>query len=156
MVYQRLSGHEFEQAPGDGEGQSLACCSPQDRKEVDTTQRKPPSLHYSSQGANIKEILRSLLGSLSLYHPFGVQKIPLKEVGTVTQTGGKESPVDILRPAPDQTAHGGRAQPTAGSGSKYAFFLILLCLVNSLHSCPTGKQPCWKLYQMGQQSPEME
>ena len=33
-----LSGHEFEQAPGDSEGQeSLACCSPWDRKELDTT-----------------------------------------------------------------------------------------------------------------------
>ena len=31
-------GHEFEQAPGDGEGQgSLACCSPWGRKESDTT-----------------------------------------------------------------------------------------------------------------------
>ena len=27
--YHLLNGHEFEQAPGDGEGQgSLACCSP--------------------------------------------------------------------------------------------------------------------------------
>ena len=27
--YHRLDGHEFEQAPGDGEGQgSLVCCSP--------------------------------------------------------------------------------------------------------------------------------
>ena len=27
--HHRLDGHEFEQAPGDGEGQgSLACCSP--------------------------------------------------------------------------------------------------------------------------------
>ena len=32
----RLNGHEFEQAPGDGEGQgSLACCSPWGRKELD-------------------------------------------------------------------------------------------------------------------------
>ena len=32
--------HEFEQAPGVGEGQgSLACCSPWDRKESDTTER---------------------------------------------------------------------------------------------------------------------
>ena len=31
-----LNGHEFEQAPGDGEGQgSLACCSPWDFKELD-------------------------------------------------------------------------------------------------------------------------
>ena len=34
-----FNGHEFEQAPGDGEGQgSLACCSPRGRKESDTTE----------------------------------------------------------------------------------------------------------------------
>ena len=31
LWYHQLNGHEFEQAPGDGEGQgSLACCSPWD------------------------------------------------------------------------------------------------------------------------------
>ena len=35
-----LNGQEFEQAPGDGEGQgSLVCCSPWGRKESDTTER---------------------------------------------------------------------------------------------------------------------
>ena len=36
--HHRLDGHEFEQVPGisDGEG-SLACCSPLDLKESDTT-----------------------------------------------------------------------------------------------------------------------
>ena len=34
-----LGGHEFEQAPGDGEGQGgLACCSPWGQKELDRTQ----------------------------------------------------------------------------------------------------------------------
>ena len=34
-----LNGHEFEQAPGDGEGQgSLVCCSPWGHKESDTTE----------------------------------------------------------------------------------------------------------------------
>jgi len=34
----RLNGHEFEQAPGDGEGQgSLVCCSPWGRKKLDMT-----------------------------------------------------------------------------------------------------------------------
>ena len=34
--HHRLSGHEFEQTQGDGEGQgSLACCSPWARKESD-------------------------------------------------------------------------------------------------------------------------
>ena len=37
--HHRLSGHEFEQAPGDSGGQgSLACCSPWGRKELDTTE----------------------------------------------------------------------------------------------------------------------
>ena len=36
----RLNGHEFELAPGDGEGQgSLACCSPGGHKESDTTEQ---------------------------------------------------------------------------------------------------------------------
>ena len=36
-----LSGHEFEQAPGHGDGQgSLACRSPWGRKELDTTEQQ--------------------------------------------------------------------------------------------------------------------
>ena len=36
----RFNGHEFEQAPGDGERQgNLACCSPWDLKESDMTER---------------------------------------------------------------------------------------------------------------------
>ena len=35
----QLNGHEFEQNPGDGEGQgSLACCSSCGSKELDTTE----------------------------------------------------------------------------------------------------------------------
>ena len=38
--HHRLDGHEFEQAPGVGDGQgSLACCSPWGRKESDTTEQ---------------------------------------------------------------------------------------------------------------------
>ena len=38
--HHQLSGYEFEQAPGDGEGQgSLACCSPWGGKESDMTER---------------------------------------------------------------------------------------------------------------------
>ena len=37
--HHRLNGHEFEQAPGDGEGQeSLACCSPWGHKQSDTAE----------------------------------------------------------------------------------------------------------------------
>ena len=37
--HHRLTGHEFEEAPGVGDGQgSLACCSPWGCKEMDTTE----------------------------------------------------------------------------------------------------------------------
>ena len=35
-----LNGHEFEQVPGDGEGQGrLVCCSPRGHKEWDATEQ---------------------------------------------------------------------------------------------------------------------
>ena len=38
--HHQLNGHEFEQTPGDGEGQgSLACCSPRHLKKSDTTEQ---------------------------------------------------------------------------------------------------------------------
>ena len=38
--HHQLNGHEFEQTPGDGEGHGdLACCSPWDHKESDTTEQ---------------------------------------------------------------------------------------------------------------------
>ena len=38
--HHQLEGHEFEQAPGAGDGQgSLACCSPWGCKELDMTEQ---------------------------------------------------------------------------------------------------------------------
>ena len=38
--HHRFDGHEFEQAPGVGDGQgSLVCCNPWGRKGSDTTER---------------------------------------------------------------------------------------------------------------------
>ena len=38
--HHRLSGHEFEETLGDGDGQGgVACCSPWSRKESDMTER---------------------------------------------------------------------------------------------------------------------
>ena len=38
--HQQLDAHEFEQAPGVGDGQGgLACCSPGGHKESDTTEQ---------------------------------------------------------------------------------------------------------------------
>ena len=40
-----LDGHEFEQTPGDSEGQgSLACCRPWGPKESDMTQQQQQNL----------------------------------------------------------------------------------------------------------------
>ena len=38
--HQQLNGHEFEQAPGDSEGQgSLACCNPWGHEKSDTNEQ---------------------------------------------------------------------------------------------------------------------
>ena len=38
--HHQLNGHEFEEGPGDGEGQeSLGCCSLQNHKELDMPER---------------------------------------------------------------------------------------------------------------------
>ena len=38
--YHRLNGHEFDQAPGDGEGPgSLVCCSPSGHQQSDMTEQ---------------------------------------------------------------------------------------------------------------------
>ena len=43
-----LDGHEFEQAPGGGEGQgSLACCSPWGSKDSDATEQLNSSIYIS-------------------------------------------------------------------------------------------------------------
>ena len=51
--HHRLSGHEFEQTPGDDEGQGiLACCSPWDPKELDTTEQ----LNSSNAGHGVAHV----------------------------------------------------------------------------------------------------
>ena len=46
-----LNGHEFEQDPGDGEGQGdLACCSPWGRKESDTTEQLNSNNRWGKKG----------------------------------------------------------------------------------------------------------
>ena len=38
--HHQFNGHEFEQAPGDSEGQgSLACCNPEGHKKSDTNEQ---------------------------------------------------------------------------------------------------------------------
>ena len=48
--HHRLSKYEFEQAPGDGDGQgSVACCSPRGYKELDRTERLKNNLILTSK-----------------------------------------------------------------------------------------------------------
>ena len=45
--HHQLSGHKFEPALGDGEGQgSLECCSPWGRKESDTTEQLNDNISF--------------------------------------------------------------------------------------------------------------
>ena len=57
--HHRLRKHEFEQAPGDSEGQgSLACCSPCGRKGVDMTKQLNNKM---TDGSQLKRCIQSSL-----------------------------------------------------------------------------------------------
>ena len=70
--HHRLDGHEFEQAPGVGDGQEgLVCCSPWGHKELDTTeQAMAPHSRTLAWKIPWKEEPRSLqsVGSLRVGH----------------------------------------------------------------------------------------
>ena len=56
--HHQLDGHEFEQAPGVGDGQgSLVCCRPWGCKESDTTER----LNWLTEGVHLPETVETLL-----------------------------------------------------------------------------------------------
>ena len=58
--HHQLNGHEFEQAPGNGEGQgSMVCCSPWGYKESDTTEQ----LHNTNKQRPYFNILSNHPGS---------------------------------------------------------------------------------------------
>ena len=54
--HQQLNEHEFEQAPGDSEGQgSLVCCSPWGCKESDMTKQLSNRYYAVKKGLKIKK-----------------------------------------------------------------------------------------------------
>ena len=58
--HHRVNGHEFEQAPGVGDGQgNLACCSPWGRKESDTTERLNRNKKVTQLEDKIMETIQS-------------------------------------------------------------------------------------------------
>ena len=61
----RLNGHEFEQAPGVGDGQgSPACCIPRGGKQQDTTER-PNDSNRQTYGQHAVRAGRGLGSALS-------------------------------------------------------------------------------------------
>ena len=76
--YHRLDGHQFEQAPGVGDGQrGLVCCSPRGRTESDTTEQL--NWYWC---ATFRSYHRYLLKDLSFIPPsnlsFPILSLPLK------------------------------------------------------------------------------
>ena len=70
--HHQLNGHEFEQAPGDGEGQgSLACCSPWILKDSDMTEPLNNSFPGGSAGKNLPIMQETQVQSLGLEDPLG-------------------------------------------------------------------------------------
>ena len=56
--HHQVNGHEFEQVPGDSEGQgSLACYSPWGRKESDMTEQLNNNLRNGIEVFDIKKFL---------------------------------------------------------------------------------------------------
>ena len=69
--HHRLNGHEFEQTLGDGEGRgSLACYSPGNRKESDTTER----LNSNNTDTASSLSVHSLKFTLGVAHSVGLDK----------------------------------------------------------------------------------
>ena len=74
--HHQLDGHEFEQTPGDSQGQArLLCCSPRGRKELDMTQQvnnnKCSHFFHECSALWLHLILITLKGSTSLDHHIG-------------------------------------------------------------------------------------
>ena len=82
----RLNGHEFEQAPGDGKGQgSLACCSPQCRKQSKMTEWLNNSNKSDSAGrqngsatTSLKSLVKKLKNYFSLWLRNSTSKGPYR------------------------------------------------------------------------------
>ena len=79
--HHQLNGHEFEQTPGDSEGQrSLACCSPWGRKELNTTSNwtpPPPNLYLCTRViTECGTPQHVLLKFHFIFRPHGKQKKP--------------------------------------------------------------------------------
>ena len=68
--HHRLNGHEFEQAPGVGDGQGgLTCCSPWGCKELDRTERLNWTAAWEQDRKDAKELLSHASSPSALQPP---------------------------------------------------------------------------------------
>ena len=69
-----LNGHEFEQAPGDGDGQgSVACYSPWGHKKLDMIERLKNTVILTSKKRNRKSKMLSIVSHTTTYYIFTTQ-----------------------------------------------------------------------------------
>ena len=95
--HHQLNGHEFEQAPGDGEGQGdLVCCSPWVCKDSDTEQ--PKNNHGKESTCNARDsspipgLRRSLREENTIHSSILAWEIPwTEEPGGLQSMGSQES-----------------------------------------------------------------
>ena len=74
--YYWLNGHEFEQAPGDGDGQgSVACYSPWGHKKLDMIERLKNTVILTSKERNRKSKMLSIVS-----HIPHITYLPLKVI----------------------------------------------------------------------------
>ena len=95
--HHQLNGHEFEQAPGDGEGQGdLVCCSPWVCKDSDTEQLKnnhgKESTCNARDSSPIPGLRRSLREENTIHSSILAWEIPwTEEPGGLQSMGSQES-----------------------------------------------------------------
>ena len=87
-----LNGHEFEQAPGVGDGQgSLECCSPWGRKESDTTER----LNWTELNWKAEKLENTETCQPNHYNPTIWRKLPSVSVLRISFWKDVEINVDL-------------------------------------------------------------
>ena len=94
--HHRLNGHEFEQAPRDGEGkQSLACCRPWGHKEQDMTEQLN-SNHNMTYTCTVSSIEYRKLSKFFFYLIFSANLTKERKIGCHSTVDSLRWPLIIL------------------------------------------------------------
>ena len=96
----RLNGHEFEQGPGDGEGQgSLVCCSPWGHRELDRTEWLNSNKDCLLKTLYSKMQIHSALCLWGYWRTNDTRQFYIKDLSVV----GVGFPWGCLKPVPQDT-----------------------------------------------------